>query len=1479
MSRLVVVSRLVAVLLVAALLALGACDGDIGGPVGPESGANSPDTPLRSNGFIYLPPVCDDAGVNDVPEQSDLNCFSRADNVANRLGVEWSWDDTDVWTGTGQTGDACGLFDTDGDGFANLAVCAQFTNSPDGLDVIQLPSTNAAIAYECSDKKDDRCSKQVRLLNATELGTTKCTVTRGPETAPWQGDDYPYDVIAECDLDLVSLPSATNTNLINVCSYPSGEPNSNPFDCVITPGAGYLVIRKATTPTSADSFSFTLNPSARDGTTAFKVPGSDGSGGPGSSALIAVAPGSYSITETVPSGWTLDTASCSPGTGSLSSPTLSGISVATGQTVTCTFGNSVSPGITVTKTPTPSTVPETGGEVAFGLVVTNTSAAALTLNSLSDDVFGNVADAANTAIDSTKCSVPQSLAAAGQPGASYSCSFYTTLTGNASNGTHQDIITAGASSAAGSATAKDTAIVIFTDVKPSIQITKTPSPDQVPETGGAVNYALLVTNLAAEAVTLNSLVDDKFGNVADVSNPVLTSTTCTVPQSLTASGGGTDTYSCNFTATISGTPGVPHVNEVIATASDNDNNTVADTAQASVGIGAVEPTIQVTKTASPGSVPETGGPVTYTVLVDNTSGETITLNSLTDDKFGNLDGKGNCAMPQTLQPQGETGDSYSCTFTETVSGEAGSHINVATASGQDDDGQPVTGSDDETVTLTDVLPDISVTKTPNPASVPETGGDVTFGVQVTNNSAEAATLISLSDDQFGDLNGQGTCSVPQSLAASGGSYSCSFTKTLSSLDLTAHDDTVTAVARDNENNTDTEKDDATVTFTDVLPDISVTKTANPTTVPETGGDVTFTVTVANNSLEPVSLTSLVDDVFGDLNGQGDCSVPQALAATGEAGASYQCSFVKTLSDGSGGTHEDTVTAVGTDNENNTDTEEDDATVTFSDVAPTISIVKTASPTSVPETGGSVTFSVLVTNTGAEAVTLDSLRDDVFGDVADGSNTAISNTTCSLTQSLPASGGSYSCSFTATISGQQGTVHVNDLLAAATDDDDSEATASDTAGVTFTDVFPDITVTKTVSPTELGGTSATLTGPPPPAPGSITIQSGVPLYVPPVYDVDGVNDVPEQSDLNWFTRADNVAGELWVKWTWDDTDQWTGTGQTGDACGLFDTNGNGFADLAVCAQITNNADGSQVLQLPSYGAATAYACSDKKSDRCSKQVTLLTSIGSTGCTVNVEPEPLPGAPWSGDDGADVVAECGLDLGALGAGSSTNLLNVCSFPSGEPNSNPFDCIVTPGAGFLLVEKDATPATSQSFGFTLSPAAANGTTAFSVTGGSTSALIPVMPGQYSVTESSVANWTISSAGCTDGTNSTGTYNGSNAVTGIQVDTGETVTCGFANVWGLSAPVTYTIVVANNSLEAATLNYLNDDIFGPLSGEGSCSLNQSLAPTGQPGASYTCSFVKTLSGGSGTTHTNVVTAKASDDDGNTDTETDDATVTFTGP
>ena len=137
-------------------------------------------------------------------------------------------------------------------------------------------------------------------------------------------------------------------------------------------------------------------------------------------------------------------------------------------------------------------------------------------------------------------------------------------------------------------------------------------------------------------------------------------------------------------------------------------------------------------------------------------------------------------------------------------------------------------------------------------------------------------------------------------------------------------------------------DDATVDFTNVNPYIEVTKTAGPTAVPETGGNVLFTFVVKNTSSEePVTITSLADSVYGTLTGDDDCKVGTVLAA----GASCEFTLTKWVEgDYSGPDHVNVFTAHVVDNDNTDATDTDDATVDFTNVLPTIDVTKTANPT-------------------------------------------------------------------------------------------------------------------------------------------------------------------------------------------------------------------------------------------------------------------------------------------------------------------------------------------------------------------------------------------------------------------------------------------------------------------------------------------------------------------------------------------------------
>ena len=91
----------------------------------------------------------------------------------------------------------------------------------------------------------------------------------------------------------------------------------------------------------------------------------------------------------------------------------------------------------------------------------------------------------------------------------------------------------------------------------------------------------------------------------------------------------------------------------------------------------------------------------------------------------------------------------------------------------------------------------------------------------------------------------------------GGTYECTVAATLAGNAGDSHVNVVTAIAADNDGNTDSDDATETVTFTNVDPSIVVTKVANPTELPEPGGDVTFTIVVANVSPdETVTLTDL-----------------------------------------------------------------------------------------------------------------------------------------------------------------------------------------------------------------------------------------------------------------------------------------------------------------------------------------------------------------------------------------------------------------------------------------------------------------------------------------------------------------------------------------------------------------------------------------------------------------------------------------------
>lgn len=163
--------------------------------------------------------TADMQGANDEPGQKDLTEFCRDDDggaPTYDFLVTWNWDDS-AWPGN-NTGDACALFDTDGDAFANYALCVTVSHDP--------AEAMSVREYSCGDDRPDRCSNAVQIMSFASM----CTASAMSGADPF---DMSSDTVASCGVDLDDFGGVAVAMLTDTCSFPSEQPNSDPSDCII----------------------------------------------------------------------------------------------------------------------------------------------------------------------------------------------------------------------------------------------------------------------------------------------------------------------------------------------------------------------------------------------------------------------------------------------------------------------------------------------------------------------------------------------------------------------------------------------------------------------------------------------------------------------------------------------------------------------------------------------------------------------------------------------------------------------------------------------------------------------------------------------------------------------------------------------------------------------------------------------------------------------------------------------------------------------------------------------------------------------------------------------------------------------------------------------------------------------------------------------------------------------------------------------
>ncbi|MCA1683944.1 MAG: hypothetical protein LC708_02290, partial [Actinobacteria bacterium] len=385
------------------------------------------------------------------------------------------------------------------------------------------------------------------------------------------------------------------------------------------------------------------------------------------------------------------------------------------------------------------------------------------------------------------------------------------------------------------------------------------------------------------------------------------------------------------------TPTAPGTYRWVATYSGDANNAPAVTAcndPLEQVVVSPLPTIMVDKTAAPESRPVPGGTFTFNVVVTNTSNVPLTIRTLTDNIYGDITtlpgSTCNTAIGTVLAPSPGPGNTYSCRFNGDFFGPGGAaQTDIVTVTGTDQRGNTVRDSDDAIVRITPVAPSITTTKSASPPSLQEPGGTFTFHYSVTNTGPEPVTTTSLIDDVYGNLNGRGTCVTGIRLAANGGTYTCTFTGNFFGNAGARQTDTITTIAVNDSGQQVVSQARATVTITDIPPAIRIVKTPDPLSRPEPGGTFRFTLTITNPSFEPITTTSLVDDIYGDLNGRGSCAIGVLLPANG---GTYSCAFDGEFRGRAGDSQTDTVTVTAVDDDGTEVTASAKATVTLTPVS-------------------------------------------------------------------------------------------------------------------------------------------------------------------------------------------------------------------------------------------------------------------------------------------------------------------------------------------------------------------------------------------------------------------------------------------------------------------------------------------------------------------------------------------------------------------
>lgn len=823
--------------------------------------------------------VVDDLGPDDPTSgaQTDLNSLSIDDgNLPTALGITWNWDDTDFGNSGGNTGDACALVDTDQDGFANYAFCVQV----DGNSAVQVGNS----LYSCGDDLSggtDRCTQPVNLISSFTSSSSASVVADSDPfrllQAHQDGNDCDAnavatdplgcnraDTVANVTLNLVDVGGPLVARLTNVCSYPSGNPNSNPSDCVFVPNSGLLRIVKAASTNDGTAFTFNSSASSQNGTSTWTINGS------GTTGQVSFLPGTtYGLNEVIPTGWKLTSVSCaiqtlpSTPTGTPdATPAQGGTSagvqnfeIRAGLETTCTFTDEKQQGsIQVVKTAvggngTFTFTPAGLGSGAFDLTTTGGTAS---------QVFGSLSPGSGSTYGITE-TVPS-----GWDLTSSTCTIDGSPAGSPAAITVQD----------GKTTICTFENTAFEVGRAKIVVDKVTVPS-----GDPTSFHFSLKDDGAVEIDTFDLADGDTPGSSEFLLPGTYSLAETVP---------TTGWDLTNTVCNSSNGGTEDAAAIVLTGAETVTCTFTNTKQA--------PALTIVKTATPTTYSAVGNVISYSFLVTNSGNVTLSGPfTVNDDKATNE----SCPVTASLAP----GASITCTASYTITQadlDAGSVTNIASASA----GTVTSPTDTETVTAVaspaiDITKSVALTTDADGSGAASPGDTLTYAFVVRNTGNVTLNPVAVADP----LAGLSAITCPATTLAPGISMTCAATLIVTQAHLVAGviANTATATGRPPTGANVTDMGSATISVPRGT--VVIRKNALPAqgsfSFSTTGGVYTqgFTLSGATTNsanvnsqvLKPGNYTVMESTQLGwvltGIGGSADPNTPYACTVTGANGSS------------------------------------------------------------------------------------------------------------------------------------------------------------------------------------------------------------------------------------------------------------------------------------------------------------------------------------------------------------------------------------------------------------------------------------------------------------------------------------------------------------------------------------------------------------------------------------------------------------------